>query len=110
MFEHYGHTTAPRSQRNASWGQPPRPAHLWTKTGPNTGRDLYRPRPRTAGSAIAGAMQVAPAHLRAELTDEASVIDDMMNETQYGEITRASKFLSADVSRKSRTRGRGDRR
>ena len=65
---------------------------------------------RTAGSAISGAMQVAPAHLRAELTDEASVIDDMMNETQYGEMTRASKFLSADVSRKSRTRGRGDRR
>lgn len=64
---------------------------------------------RRAGSAVSLAMQVAPADSQGELSDEASVIDRMVQETEYGQATRASKFLSADVARKSRTRGRRDR-
>jgi Ca-activated chloride channel homolog len=65
---------------------------------------------RTASSAIGLAMEAAPAELTGELSDEASVIEQMMDETRYGEMTRASKFLSADVHRKSRKRGRRDAR
>ncbi len=65
---------------------------------------------RVAGSAIRVAMGTAPAELKAELSEEASVIDSMREEAQYGEMTRASKYLSADAARKSRTRGRRDSR
>ena len=63
---------------------------------------------QSAGSAITGAIQGAPPELRAELSDEAMVIERMIEESQYGEATRASKFLSADAARKSRKRGRRD--
>ncbi len=64
---------------------------------------------RRAGSAIALAMRAAPAESKAELSDEAAVIDRMMHEARYGEMTRASKYLTSDVNRKSRQRGRRDR-
>ena len=63
---------------------------------------------RVAGSAITVAMQAAPSELETELFDEAQVIDRMIEESQYGEAARASKFLSADAARKSRKRGRRD--
>lgn len=63
---------------------------------------------QTAGSAITGAVQGAPPALRAELSDEAMVIDPMIEESQHGGAARASKFLSADAARKSRKRGRRD--
>ncbi len=61
-----------------------------------------------AGSAIADAMGWAPVESRAELSDEAAEIDQMMHEARYGEMTRASKRLSSDAARKSRQRGRRD--
>jgi Ca-activated chloride channel homolog len=64
---------------------------------------------RAAGSAITLAMQVAPDELKGELSEEASVIEQMLDEARYGEATRASKFLSSDAVRKSRQRGRRDR-
>lgn len=62
-----------------------------------------------AGTAIAAALHSAPAEFRDELAEESSVIDRMRHEARYGEMTRASKFLSADAHRKSNQRGRRDR-
>ena len=61
-----------------------------------------------AGSAISTAMGMAPAGSQAELSDEAAMIDQMMHEARYGEMTRASKYLSSDANLKSRKRGRRD--
>jgi hypothetical protein len=61
-----------------------------------------------AGSAIAAGMGMAAAASKAEMSDEASVIDQMVHEARYGEMTRASKRLSSDAARKSRPRGRRD--
>jgi Ca-activated chloride channel homolog len=61
-----------------------------------------------AGSAISAAMGTAPAGSQAELSDEAAVIDQLMHEARYGEMTRASKYLSSDANLKSRKRGRRD--
>jgi Ca-activated chloride channel family protein len=64
---------------------------------------------RTAQTVLGSAMACAPALYQAELSDEAGVIEQMIDEAEYGERMRAAKFLSADASRKSRTRGRRDR-
>lgn len=61
-----------------------------------------------AGSAISAAMGTAPAGSQAELSDEAAVIDQLMHEARYGEMTRACKYLSSDANLKSRERGRRD--
>jgi len=62
----------------------------------------------TAASSIGAVMGMAPEAARAELSDEAAEIDQMMHEARSGEMTRASKRLSSDAARKSRQRGRRD--
>jgi Ca-activated chloride channel family protein len=61
-----------------------------------------------AASSIGAVMGMASPESRAELSDEAAEIDQMMHEARYGETTRASKRLSSDAARKSRQRGRRD--
>jgi len=61
-----------------------------------------------AASSIGAVLGMAPAASKAELSGEAAEIDQMMHEARYGEMTRASKRLSADAARKSRQRGRRD--
>jgi hypothetical protein len=51
---------------------------------------------------------MAAAASKAEMSDEASVIDQMVHEARYGEMTRASKRLSSDAARESQPRGRRD--
>jgi Ca-activated chloride channel homolog len=63
---------------------------------------------RVARSTLDAAMSAAPTAAQGELFDEASVIEAMMHEAEHGERTRAAKFLSSDVHRKSSRRGRRD--
>ena len=63
-----------------------------------------------AASSINAVMGMAPGAFKDELSDEAAEIHAMMHEARYGEMTRASKRLSADAARKSRQRGRRDTR
>ena len=55
---------------------------------------------------VDSAMMAAPPAAQADLAEEAASLDAMSEEARYGDVSRASKRLSADVSHKSRNRGR----
>lgn len=61
---------------------------------------------RTARSSVMDAMSTAPSEVQPELASEAALIEDMLAESQHGDLSRAAKWMSSDSMRKSRTRGR----
>lgn len=59
-----------------------------------------------ARDAVTNALPSASSEASAELAEEIRVIDDMLAESEHGSSSRAAKFLTSDVTGKSRTRGR----
>lgn len=61
---------------------------------------------RSARSALSAAAPTAPPMQAQDLRAEADVLDGMIAEAAFGDLSRASKLMSADASHKTRTRGR----
>lgn len=60
----------------------------------------------SARQAVAASAPLAPAAQARDLRTESDVLDALVAETNQGDLSRASKLLSADASHKTRTRGR----
>jgi Ca-activated chloride channel family protein len=62
---------------------------------------------RMAGAMIAQAMSAAPAPMMADLSADLDAINELQVEVTSGDLARAAKRASADVTLKSRRRGSG---
>ena len=65
------------------------------------GRCVYR-----GGRAGQCPDSAAAAPMAAELREELGLVEQLADESVYGDATRAAKMCSADAALKSRTRGR----
>jgi Ca-activated chloride channel family protein len=61
---------------------------------------------KRAGTSIHEAMASAPPEALPELAGEAELLEGMLHESEYGDLSRAAKWTSSDAATKSRTRGR----
>ncbi|MBM0224217.1 MULTISPECIES: VWA domain-containing protein [Micromonospora] len=61
---------------------------------------------RHAQDALSDALPVAPAHLHDDLTEEATALAYLADQTEHGMIARAAKYSSMDATYKSSKRGR----
>lgn len=48
----------------------------------------------------------APLEAMPELASEAALLEGMLHESEYGDMSRAAKWTSSDATTKSHTRGR----
>ncbi|WP_407343364.1 vWA domain-containing protein [Pengzhenrongella phosphoraccumulans] len=64
---------------------------------------------RAARVSVDDAIASAPPLLAAELREESAMLNGLIDDATDGQVSRASKRMSADSSLKSRTRGRRDR-
>ncbi len=61
---------------------------------------------RRARKGIDDAMTSAPLEAMPELASEAALLEGMLHESEYGDMSRAAKWTSSDATTKSHTRGR----
>ncbi|MGW3606723.1 hypothetical protein [Micromonospora sp. NPDC005161] len=61
---------------------------------------------RHAQDALSDALPAAPAHLHDDLTEEATALAYLSDQTEHGMIARAAKYSSMDAAYKSGKRGR----